>query len=133
MKLVHGNIKPQNVFIWINESFADIDEMKTKSVLIKWGDFGLSADDVDVGWLAPELQTLFEKHGEMMVLESCTTASDLFSAGCIYGYLLTGGEHLFGSSYSEIKDNIKLQNPININSKLFEFTLKETRPGSHQL
>ena len=68
MKLVHGDIKPENALIWMNP--------ENKKVLMKWADFGLSRRFNEratfsmsgmketfsfFDWLAPELLKLLDK------------------------------------------------------------------------
>ena len=110
--LIHRDIKPANVLI-------SVDSICQK-VTIKWADFGLSRIVNERGtytmrsgvkgtrnWNAPELLTL-DPRG--------TVKSDVFSLGLVFGYLLLGGQHLYGSKY-EIDKNIIEGNMININRK----------------
>ncbi|XP_003379364.1 serine/threonine-protein kinase/endoribonuclease ire-1 [Trichinella spiralis] len=89
--IVHRDLKPQNVLI---ASTAD----NTRALL---SDFGLcrtlhskswthgSGSVGTVGWIAPEV----------IRLNLITFASDVFSLGCVYHYVLTEGEHPFGDVF----------------------------------
>ncbi|KRX99077.1 Serine/threonine-protein kinase/endoribonuclease ire-1, partial [Trichinella pseudospiralis] len=89
--IVHRDLKPQNVLIALT---AD----NTRALL---SDFGLcrtlhskswthgSGSVGTVGWIAPEV----------IQLNLITFASDVFSLGCVYHYVLTEGEHPFGDVF----------------------------------
>ncbi|KRZ03121.1 Serine/threonine-protein kinase/endoribonuclease ire-1 [Trichinella zimbabwensis] len=89
--IVHRDLKPQNVLIALT---AD----NTRALL---SDFGLcrtlhskswthgSGSVGTVGWIAPEV----------IQLNLITFASDVFSLGCVYYYVLTEGEHPFGDVF----------------------------------
>jgi serine/threonine-protein kinase/endoribonuclease IRE1 len=102
--LIHRDIKPENVLIWTNSGNGQ--------VLMKWADFGLSKPVNErgtfsmsgvkgtTGWLAPELLKLLDDEetveGESEIRG--TVKTDVFEEGLVFGYYLTGGVHLFGSS-----------------------------------
>ena len=96
--IVHRRLKPANVLI---ASHRPGDEQVT----IKLADYGLilNSDDkwpcADIetvqGWLAPEQ---IKNTGSMVTSHvSVTTAVDVFTLGCLFFTVLTGGQHPFGS------------------------------------
>jgi serine/threonine-protein kinase/endoribonuclease IRE1 len=128
-KLIHRNIKPQNVLIWVNPSQID-------QVLMKWSGFGLSKEVNERGtcsisgirgtynWLAPEILKLFEEE-EANETETHqqreTVKSDVFAEGLVFGYFLLEGLHLFGSRM-QIPNNIIENNSVNRLSKSSSLT-----------
>lgn len=48
-------------------------------------------------------------------IPAATVHGDVFTAGCLFFYLLTGGSHPFGSP-DKILTNISKSNPVNLNS-----------------
>ena len=94
LNIVHRDIKPQNILI----SSAD-------RVVIS--DFGLCKKLVDeqtsflpssmttgtLGWRAPELVLCDEDASSSVKVSK---AIDIFAAGCLFYYVLTGGSHPFG-------------------------------------
>ena len=125
--MIHRDIKPQNVLIWVNP--------KNEQVLMKWADFGLSKEVNERGtcsmselagtrnWLAPELLKII-----MPVEESIdgstsslrprgTIKSDVYAEGLVFGYFYLEGEHIFGNNIMNIANNIMKNNPVNITSK----------------
>jgi serine/threonine protein kinase len=107
--LIHRDIKPQNVLIWMNPT--------TNQVLMKWGGLRLSKGNDDIknrnltfGWLAPELLKTLDK-GEFNTL--LTVKSDVFAQGLLFGYYLLRGEHLFGCPV-KAASNIMANEPVNL-------------------
>jgi serine/threonine protein kinase len=107
--LIHRDIKPQNVLIWMNPT--------TNQVLMKWGGLRLSKGNDDIknrnltfGWLAPELLKTLDK-GEFNTL--LTVKSDVFAQGLLFGYYLLRGEHLFGCPV-KAASNIMTNEPVNL-------------------
>ncbi|ORY49159.1 hypothetical protein BCR33DRAFT_753224 [Rhizoclosmatium globosum] len=120
LKLVHRDIKPQNILI--GESRGKLNSHPR--ILIT--DFGLCkrlADDQSsfhntmhttggtIGWRAPECMinqledTSESDHSQWVLLAPSqqmriTKSIDVFSAGCVYYYYLTGGVHPFGDKYT---------------------------------
>ena len=63
-------------------------------------------------WLAPELQ------GVSNPRSLATFQSDVFAEGLVIGWLLLEGVHPFGDEDEEITSNMKMNNPVNFESKL---------------
>ncbi|XP_036926500.1 serine/threonine-protein kinase/endoribonuclease IRE2 isoform X5 [Sturnira hondurensis] len=97
LHIVHRDLKPANVLI------TGLDSQGRGRVVLS--DFGLckklpaghcsfslhSGVPGTEGWIAPELLHLLPP-------ASPTSAVDIFSAGCIFYYVLSGGSHPFGES-----------------------------------
>ncbi|XP_054992776.1 serine/threonine-protein kinase/endoribonuclease IRE2 [Sorex araneus] len=97
LHIVHRDLKPGNVLI------AGPDSQGRCRVVLS--DFGLckklpagrysfslrSGIPGTEGWMAPELL-------QLLAPDSPTSAVDIFSAGCLFYYVLSGGSHPFGES-----------------------------------
>jgi serine/threonine-protein kinase/endoribonuclease IRE1 len=126
-KLIHRNIKPGNVLIWVNPH--------TDQVVMKWSGFesiteanergtcSMSGIKGTLDWMAPEILKLLEEDeaNETEAQQRETVKSDVFAEGLVFGYFLLEGLHLFGSRM-RIQTNIIENNPVNLLSKSNSFT-----------
>ena len=126
--IVYGCIKPENVLV---------DD--GPPVTLKWADFGLTKlmipnRDLPLAirlsshsglwtWMAPELLREIqsaESKGLVKQLSVAdlepTEASDVFSAGCLFFYVVTRGTHPFGEP-NEAPMNIIKKEPSNLDGK----------------
>ncbi|KAK4014944.1 hypothetical protein OUZ56_027456 [Daphnia magna] len=120
-KLIHRGIKPSNILISATPARRHIE------VTLKWAGFGLAKSVNEKGlhsWpgvkgaitrYAPELLKKLI-YGEKAEQEEFwgTVQSDVFVLGLVFGYLFLKGEHLYGSSETEIHENIIEKNPVNM-------------------
>lgn len=119
--LIHRDIKPENVLISVGFD---------QKVTMKWADFGISKPVNERGtytmtrargtmnWMAPELlkQLDDEETGAAPLLKRRgTVKSDVFAQGLVFGYFISDGKHLFGSS-RKIESNISKNKLVNLAS-----------------
>lgn len=104
LDIVHRDLKPQNILV----SFPFKPDCERKVML---SDFGLSKYlktvnndptssafryyDGTTGWIAPEIVKA-KLNEEKTILP--TKAADIFSLGCVFYYIISGGQHPFGKS-----------------------------------
>ncbi len=112
-ELVHRDIKPQNVLIWVNPN--------TNQILMKWADFGFSKRVNENGtytmsavkgtydYFAPEILKYLDEDSstDNEAKKRGTVKSDVFAEGLVFGYFLSRGVHPFGSSSYEIGKNMR--------------------------
>ncbi|KZS11439.1 Uncharacterized protein APZ42_024219 [Daphnia magna] len=119
-RLIHRDIKPSNILIMKSPG-------KNEEIIIKWSDFGLAKSVNEKGlhswsgmkgtrtWYAPEVLEKLVKEEKAKEEEFWgTVKSDVFVLGLVFGYLFLKGEHLYGSSETEIHKNIIKNNPVNM-------------------
>jgi len=120
--LVHRDIKPANVLISISST-------EPAAATLKWADFGLTKETDECGtyemsgqrgtlyWMAPEILAYFNRKGPSGPNEF-TPLTDVFSAGCLFFTIVTGGIHPFGNNiYTDVSSNIESKNAINFLDK----------------
>lgn len=91
--ITHGELKPQNILI---------SQSNGGKPVVKLCDFGIAkeagrrlCETIDsMSWKAPEFYD-----GE---IPKPTKAGDIFSMGCVIGYLWTGGRHPFGEDSARL-------------------------------
>ncbi len=130
MGLIHGDLKPENVLIWLDST--------GEQVVMKWADLGLSKTVNERGshsisgpnkgtdnWYAPEILSIKIQKEEIGKDEAAhqrgTVKSDVFSEGLVFGYYLLDGDHPFGSAVN-VLTNIVKNKPVNLIS-MFRYLL----------
>jgi serine/threonine protein kinase len=118
--IIHRDIKPENILF-----------SKTNPVVMKWADFGLSKLTNSCGsasvsgargtkcWVPKEIIPFLRLRKG--AIGRCSKQGDIFSAGCVFFFFLTGGVHPFGDDEyddSIIHKNIVNGNIVNRNSKI---------------
>ncbi|EGG12910.1 uncharacterized protein MELLADRAFT_46493 [Melampsora larici-populina 98AG31] len=153
LKIVHRDIKPQNILISFTKgpvisnkrsnekksikapSCKNLNQRRTVRMLIS--DFGLCKKlDIDessfaqtanhgagsFGYRAPEI--LKGQNGTSSNGNRLTRSIDIFSLGCIFYYVLTRGEHPFGSRYERevniLKGDMTLEQLDGFDEEAFE-------------
>ncbi|XP_045028018.1 uncharacterized protein LOC123471144 isoform X1 [Daphnia magna] len=118
-KLIHRDIKPQNVLI------SKTSSSQRNEVTIKWADFGLSKSVDEEGyhswsevrgtrtWYAPEVLKISLTPKEAKEVKG-SVKSDVFSQGLVFGFLFLKGQHVYGLNENEIRDNVIEKKTINM-------------------
>uniref|UniRef100_A0A8B9PDG4 Serine/threonine-protein kinase/endoribonuclease IRE1 n=1 Tax=Apteryx owenii TaxID=8824 RepID=A0A8B9PDG4_APTOW len=97
LNIVHRDLKPCNILISIPNSHGQIRAIISDFGLCKKLHGGRHSFSLHSGipgtegWIAPELLQEVPK-------ENPTCAVDIFSAGCVFYYVVSGGKHPFGDS-----------------------------------
>ncbi len=108
LRTVHRDIKPVNLLIFVrhNKPEMKVGDDHGLAKIFKTTDAvtdeNLVSNKADcIGWKAPEM------YDEDDTIRDPT--ADIFSLGCVFGYLLTGGKHPFGDDPDERSDKIRLK------------------------
>lgn len=142
LNIVHRDIKPQNVLLAFSTNVGTASQIglhnvgdhaqemvEPSRIRVLISDFGLckkvNPGRVSVtrhtgligteGWIAPEL-IVAQRKGETAKVNK---AMDIFSSGCVFYYVLSGGRHPFGDDFSR-------QANIVYNKTYFEILEKES-------
>lgn len=140
LKIVHRDIKPQNILVAVSKNKKN----GKKSVRFLISDFGLckklDADQSSFkgttanaagtsGWRAPELlldTSPAYVDSSLANRVRLTRSVDVFSTGCVFYYVLTGGYHPFGDRYIREGNIIKGEYDLSkLNSLPDAYTIKD--------
>ena len=116
-KMIHRDIKPENVLISFDGQRACLkiaDLGFTKPLNEDGIHFDLASGLKGTEYyMAPELLVLRNLNRRRVLDEKCTTASDVFAAGCTFFRYCAGGLHPFGHGFN-IEGNIVTGKPVNL-------------------
>ena len=113
-QLVHRDVKPDNVLISTDPQLClKISDFGLSKSISASGSFSMSGMKGSLYFMAPEILN-FRDHENRR--PRATSASDVFSLGCVFYVFLTEGTHPFGEGLS-IPVNIKAK-ASNLSSKL---------------
>lgn len=116
LKIVHRDIKPQNILVvkprkndgivrFLISDFGLCKRLEADQSSFR----GTSANAAGTsGWRAPELLVEASRgYTNDQTTVRLTRALDIFSTGCVFYYVLTGGRHPFGDRFSREGEIIK--------------------------
>ncbi|XP_022915943.2 uncharacterized protein [Onthophagus taurus] len=95
--IVHGNLKPSNIFVDMN-GVVKIAEFGIHRALFKFKE----APNSSIIWFATETYRTFKQLSTM----ECTSASDIQVAGMLIHFLMTAGKHPYGDDMRVILKNL---------------------------
>ncbi|XP_045035915.1 tyrosine-protein kinase Fes/Fps-like [Daphnia magna] len=131
-RIVHRNIHPSNILIATRRTDQNV-EVTIKMAgfhlskrVDEWGSYELEINEIkgNRNWIAPELLKLLNTN---IGNADYNVKNDIFALALVFGYLLLGGEHLYGSEEKGISNMIMESGPINmlkIDGKLLHFYQK---------
>ncbi|XP_057699395.1 serine/threonine-protein kinase/endoribonuclease IRE1 isoform X2 [Corythoichthys intestinalis] len=97
LNIVHRDLKPRNILLSFPCTLGKVRALISDFGLCKKikdgrSSFSLRSGELGTeGWMAPELMTT-------VACNKLTTAVDIFSAGCVFYYVLSRGKHPFGET-----------------------------------
>ncbi len=115
--ILHGDIKPENILI-----------SSTTPVLMKWTGFGFRRSRVNYSvttnvttrmaprkWWPPEMY-----QDDNMQSKEGSKEGEIFSSGCVFLYLISGGLHPFASAdLEDLASNVIEGRPVNLIGKSY--------------
>ena len=114
-QLVHRDVKPDNVLISTDPQLClKISDFGLSKSITVSGSFSMSGMKGSINFMAPEIINFDDRENRR---PPATSASDVFSMGCVFYVFLTEGTHPFGEGFT-IPVNIKA-NAFNLTNKLF--------------
>lgn len=135
-KILHCNVKPQNVLISIPEG-----SMLPRVKLADYGNYNktkkknVSAATENFSWNTPELYNTDKP--------DYNNSDDIFCFGCVFGYVLSGGYHPFGDSdlragrtrkdeFNIREEKIKDMDAINLIKEMIAYE-QNSRPSAQEI
>lgn len=121
MQLVHRDIKPENVLVALRPVRLVWSDFGTcKPISSVSGSFSMSGIRGTNCWIAPELLVMEPDLGgdSDEPLARGTVQSDVFSAGCVFFYIVTKGFHPFG--VKNVEANIQSGDPVYLKTSLLD-------------
>ncbi|ODN06572.1 Serine/threonine-protein kinase/endoribonuclease IRE1 [Orchesella cincta] len=94
-RIVHRDLKPENILLLAQVKQVKISDFGLSRTISEERSCVSSAGFGTQGWVAPEVLAQIDSEDG----KNCqfTFASDVFSLGCVFYYVITDGKHPFGS------------------------------------
>jgi serine/threonine protein kinase len=122
--LIHGSIKPSNIFITSTKDLLQGPQIKLSSDFWITRENQMESLNSTPIWLAPELlESLMQHSSGQITVVQYTKASDIFAAGNAFFYYWSRGQNLFWKASgvtSENMTNIMSGNQVNLLGKLLK-------------